>query len=145
MSIYERFRALGAAVLVLVVAFILFQVSVTGLLERRREIGVMQTVGWAQKDISRQITLEAVFSAILGCALGLAISLIVVRAIGSVQVQTSMPGVLSNDLSSLTALLTVSIPTAVGFSTLALIMSVVVSLFVAKRISGMKPLVNVRS
>jgi len=143
-SIYERFRTFGAAILALIVAFILFQVSATGLLERRREIGVMQTVGWTTKNVSRQVIFEAVLNTILGCALGLAASFVVIAVIGSVQVQVNVPG-LSNDLTTLTAPLTAPAATALEFSGLAIIISIVVSLLVARRISGMKPLINIRN
>jgi ABC-type lipoprotein release transport system permease subunit len=144
-SVYNRFRTLGAAILILVVAFILFQVSASGLLSRRREIGAMQSVGWTQKDIRRQVISEVIFSTLLGCILGVIASLIVVAAIGSVSVQASLPGALSNELSSLTADLKVSLSTAAEFSGLAFIVSVVVSLILGKRISRIKPLANIRS
>jgi putative ABC transport system permease protein len=144
-SIYQKFQALGAAILALIVALILFQVSVTGLLERRREVGVMQAVGWTGKDVSRQVVAEVIMNTVGGCILGLIASIAVVSAIGSVSVQANLPGSLSNDLTTLTTPLTVSATTAVEFSVFALIVSLVVSLFIVRRISGMKPLANIRN
>jgi ABC-type antimicrobial peptide transport system permease subunit len=144
-SIYQRFQVLGAAILALIVAFILFQVSVTGLLERRREVGVMQTVGWTGRDVSRQVVAEVVLNTLGGCILGLVASLAVVSAIGSVSVQANLPGSLSNDLTTLSAPLALSLTSAVEFSVFALVVSLVVSLFIVRRISGMKPLANIRN
>lgn len=144
-SIYKKFQALGAAILALIVAFILFQVNITGLLERRREVGVMQTVGWTRNDVSRQVIAEVILNTVWGCIVGLAASVAVVGAIGSVSVQANLPGGLSNDLTTLTAPLAVSVTNAVEFSIFALAVSMVVSLFIVRRISGMKPLTNIRN
>jgi putative ABC transport system permease protein len=143
-SIYQRFQALGAAILALIVAFILFQVSVTGLLERRREVGVMQAVGWTRKDVSWQIIAEVVMNTVGGCITGLVASVAVIGAIGSVSVPANLPG-LSNELSTLSSPLTLSATSAIEFSIFALAVSLVVSLFIVRRISGMKPLANIRN
>jgi putative ABC transport system permease protein len=144
-SIYQRFQVLGAAILALIVAFILFQVSVTGLLERRREVGVMQTVGWTRQNISGQAVAEVILNTIGGCILGIVASIAVVSAIGSVSVQANLPGSLSNDLTTLSAPLALSPTSAVEFSIFAVVVSLVVSLFIVRRISGMKPLANIRT
>jgi putative ABC transport system permease protein len=144
-SIYQRFQVLGAAILALIVAFILFQVSVTGLLERRREVGVMQTVGWTGKNVSRQVIAEVVLSTLGGCIVGLGASAAAVSAVGSVSVQANLPGSLSNDLTTLSAPLALSLTSAVEFSVFALVVSLVVSLFVVRRLFGMKPLANIRN
>lgn len=144
-KIYDRFHLLGSAILALIVAFILFQVNTTGLLERKRDIGIMQTVGWTRKNIGTQIVTEVFVQTILGCVLGIAISFIILGAIGSIGVQSNLPGGLSNDISALTAPLQVSYPSIGQFSLLALIISTVVSLFLVRRVSGMKPLTNLKS
>ncbi len=144
-KIYERFHLLGSAILALIVAFILFQVNTAGLLARKRDIGIMQTVGWTRKNIGAQIVSEVFLQTILGCILGIVISIIILSAIGSIGIQTNLPGGLSNDLSSLTVPLEVSYPAVGQFSLLALIISTVVSLFLVRRASGMKPLTNLKS
>jgi putative ABC transport system permease protein len=143
-KIYDKFHILGSAILALIVAFILFQVNTTGLLERKRDIGIMQAVGWTRKNIGSQVVSEVILQTILGCIVGVVISLITLGAIGSIGIQTNLPGGLSNDLSSLSAPLAIS-PSAIGqFTLLALIISTVLSLFLVRRASGMKPLSNLK-
>ena len=144
-KIYERFHVLGSLILALIVAFILFQVNATGLLERKRDIGIMQTVGWTRRNISTQVISEVFLQTILGCILGIVISFIILGSIGSIGIQTNVPGGLSNDLNSLTVPLSVSTSAIGQFSALALIISVVVSLLLVRRVSGMKPLSNLKS
>ena len=144
-KIYERFHVLGSAILALIVAFILFQVNATGLLERKRDIGIMQTVGWTRRNIGGQIVSEVFLQTILGCILGVVISFITLSGIGSIGIQANLPGGLSNDLNSLTVPLAVSVSAIGQFSVLALIISTVVSLFLVRRVSGMKPLSNLKS
>jgi putative ABC transport system permease protein len=144
-KIYDRFHYLGSAVLALIVAFILFQVNTTGLLERKRDIGIMQTVGWTRKNIGGQIVTEVLMQTILGCILGIVLSVIILTAIGSLGVQSNLPGGLSNDLSSVTVPMEVSYTAIAEFSILALVISTVVSLFLTRRAAGMKPLTNLKS
>lgn len=144
-KIYDKFHIVGSVILALIVAFILFQVNTAGLLERRKEIGVMQTVGWTRRSISQQIISEITIQAILGCILAVVISLIAVGPLGSIGIQANQPGDLSNNLSNLTIPVTVSAQAIVEFCALALAISTVVSLLLAKRMSGMKPLVNLRN
>jgi putative ABC transport system permease protein len=144
-KIYDRFRLLGSAILALIVAFILFQVNTTGLLARKRDIGIMQTVGWTRRNIGTQIVSEVFLQTVLGCILGVIISFIIIGTIGSIGIQTNLPGGLSNDVSSLTAPLEVSYPAIGQFSLLALVISIVVSLFLVRRVSSMKPMANLKS
>ncbi len=144
-SIYERFRTLGAALLAIIVALILFQVSATGLIERRREIGIMQAVGWTRRDIGLQVAAEVTLGTVLGCLFGLGASLALVNLLGPVSVQISIPGGLSNDLVTVAAPLEISAATALEFSIFALAVSAIVSFLIAKRVSGMKPSTNMRN
>jgi putative ABC transport system permease protein len=144
-KIYDQFHILGSVVLALIIAFILFQVNTTGLLERKRDIGIMQTVGWTRRNIGTQIISEVFLQTILGCIAGILLSIIILVAIGSIGIQTNLSGSLSNDLSSLTVPLEISYPAIGEFTLLALIISTVVSLFLVRRVSGMKPLTNLKS
>ena len=143
--IYDRFHMLGSVIFALIVAFILFSVNTSGLIERRKEIGVMQTVGWTRKNISQQIIAEIFTQTILGCLLAFVISLIAVSTIGSIGIQASLPGDMSNDLSSLTIPVTMSSEALGQFFALAMGISAVVSLFLTRKLAGMKPMANLRN
>lgn len=144
-KIYDKFHILGSAILAVIVAFILFQVNTTGLLERKRDIGIMQAVGWTRRNIGGQIVSEVFLQTILGCIVGVVISFITLSAIGSISVQANLSGGLSNDLSSLSVPLSMSAAAIGEFTLLALVISTVVSLLLVRRTSGMKPLSNLRS
>ena len=143
--IYDKFHISGSAILALIVAFILFQVNTTGLLERKRDIGIMQAVGWTKRNIGTQIVSEVFIQTVIGCILSIVISFVIINAIGSIGFQVNLPGDLSNDLSLLSVPLSLSV-TAIGeFTLLALVISTIVSLLLVIRTSGMKPLSNLRS
>jgi putative ABC transport system permease protein len=144
-KIYNRFHILGSAILAIIVAFILFQVSATGLMERRKEIGIMQTVGWTSKNIGTQIISEVFWQTVIGCIIGIIISMIVIAAIGSLSVQTNLPGDLSNNLSTVSTPLIISTLAITEFSALALVISAAVSLLLIRRLSGMKPVANLKN
>lgn len=145
MKIYTWFRIAGSVAVALIVAFVLLQVSSAALMERRRDIGVMQSVGWTGRDIRNEIVSEIMLQTAMGCMLGFAISILTLIGIGSISVQVSMPGNLANDLSTISAPLTVSPSLIALFGALALMISAAVSLFLVRRVSGMKPLANLES
>jgi len=74
-KIYDRFHILGSAILTFTATLILIQINAAGLIERRKEIGVMQTVEWTKKNIGQQIILEIFLQAVLGCVLAVGISI----------------------------------------------------------------------
>ena len=144
MRIYRRFYLLGLVVITLIVALILFQVNATGLMERRRDIGVMQAVGWTRKNITVQVVSEVFLQTTLGFALGVIISAIAVIAIGSISVRANLSASLAGDVSTLAAPLSITGIALIQFFALAVAISGVVSFLLTRRISGMKPLMNLR-
>ncbi len=59
----------------------IMNIMLATVLERTREIGIRRAVGATQQDIMRQFLLEAVVICLLGCSIGLALGLIISRAI----------------------------------------------------------------
>ena len=59
----------------------IMNIMLATVLERTREIGVRRAVGATRQDIMRQFLLEAVVICLLGCGIGLALGLIISRAI----------------------------------------------------------------
>ena len=57
--------------LALIIEVILFQVNAADLMARKRDIGIMQTVGWTRRNIGAQIISEVFLQTILGCILGI--------------------------------------------------------------------------
>jgi putative ABC transport system permease protein len=144
-KIYEKFRLLALAIIAVILALILFQVNTTSLMERRKDIGVLQTVGWTKANISRQIVSEIFVQTMFGFILGFIVSILILVGIGSISIQAQVSQSLANNLSTLTAPLIPSIVAIVQFLILTLGISIIVSFFLSRQLSRMKPLVNLRN
>jgi putative ABC transport system permease protein len=143
--IYQNFYILVLAILAVILAVILFQVNTSSLMERRKDIGILQAIGWTKSNISRQIISEVFVQTISGFIIGIIASLIVVMAIGSISIQVNVTQSLDNNMSTLTAPLTLS-GFAIGqFFVLTLVISLAVSFFLVRKLTGMKPLVNLKN
>lgn len=143
-KIYQRFQLLALVIIAVILALILFQVNATSLMERRKDIGVLQAVGWTKANISRQIVSEIFVQTIFGFVLGIIVSVLTLVSIGSISIQVNAFQSLDNTLSTLTAPLVVSLSAVAQFFILILGMSVIVSFFLARKLAGMKPLINLQ-
>jgi putative ABC transport system permease protein len=144
MDIYEKYRLLVLFILAAILALVLFQVNTASLMERRRDIGVLQTVGWTKRNISAQIVSEVFIQTILGFILGLIASVLTLVAIGSISLQTRLSTGLGNDLTTLSAPLQLSGSAVWEFFLLTLVISVALSFFLSGKLAGMKPVDNLR-
>ena len=144
-KIYERFRLLFLAIVAVIMALILFQVNTNSLMERRKDIGILQTVGWTKANISRQIVSEIFVQTMIGFVLGLIVSVLILVSIGSISVQAQVSQSLGNNLSTLTTPLVLSITAIAQFFVLTLGISIIVSLFLSRQLAHMKPLVNLKN
>jgi putative ABC transport system permease protein len=144
MDIYEKYQLLVLLILAAILALILFQVNTASLMERRRDIGILQTVGWTKRNISVQLVSEVFVQTILGFILGLAVSALTVAAIGSISLQTKISTGLGNDLTTLSAPLQLSGSAAGEFFLLTLAISIALSFFLSGKLAGMKPVDNLR-
>jgi putative ABC transport system permease protein len=144
-KIYEKFHVLALAIIAVILALILFQVNTTSLMERRKDIGILQTVGWTKANISRQIVSEIFVQTMLGFVLGIIVSILILVGIGSISVQVNTAQSLGNNLSTLTAPLVLSIAAIAQFFVLTLGISIIVSLFLSRQLARMKPLVNLKN
>jgi putative ABC transport system permease protein len=144
MDIYEKYQLLVLLIIAAILALILFQVNTASLMERRRDIGILQTVGWTKRNISSQLVSEVFVQTVLGFILGLVASALTLVAIGSISVQTRLSTGLGNDLTSLSAPLQLSASAAWEFFFLTLVISIALSFFLTGKLAGMKPVDNLR-
>lgn len=144
-QIYHKFYLLVLAIIALILAVILFQVNTSSLMERRKDIGVLQAIGWTKANISRQLIAEVFLLTISGFVFGIIASSLIVTAIGSISIQANTVQGLDNSLSALTAPLTLSGFAIWQFFILTLVISVAVSFFLAGKLAGMKPMVNLKN
>ena len=144
MDIYEKYQLLVLFILAAILALILFQVNTASLMERRRDIGILQTVGWTKRNISAQIVGEVFVQTILGFLLGLVASVLTLVSIGSISLQTRLSTGLGNDLTTLSAPLQLLGSAVWEFFLLTLIISIALSFFLSGKLAGMKPVDNLR-
>lgn len=85
-----------ATVIGLFAAAFVWRATATSVAERRREMAILQAVGWSWRHIRQQVLVENLVLAIIGTAAGFAIALVVVFALGHVSVTVDLPWDLSS-------------------------------------------------
>jgi lipoprotein-releasing system permease protein len=85
-----------AAIIGLFAAAFVWRATATSVAERRREMAILQAIGWSWRHIGEQVLIENVALAVIGTAAGLAVAFIVVLALGQVSVTVDLPWDLSS-------------------------------------------------
>jgi len=143
-SIYGTFYWVGVGVMALVATLVLFKVNALALLERRRDIALLQSVGWTKKNIIRQILFETSIQSILGFVLGVIASLAVITSLSTISIQAASSG-LESTPTTITMPLTLSPGIMAECFGLIVVISLLVSYFLASKIAAIKPSENLRS
>ena len=86
---------IAAAIGVFAAAFV-WRATASSVAERRREMAVLQAIGWTWRQIRRQVLIENVALAIAGTAAGLILALVIAAALGHVSVTIDLPWDLSS-------------------------------------------------
>ena len=68
----------------------------TSVAERRREMAILQAIGWSWRHIGEQVMIENLALAVIGTAAGLAVALLVVLSLGHISVTVDLPWDLSS-------------------------------------------------
>jgi ABC-type antimicrobial peptide transport system permease subunit len=144
LNIYGTFYWVGVGVLALIAILMLFKVNAMALLERRRDIAILQSVGWTKKDITRQILFETSLQTVLGFVLGAVASFAVVTFLGTISIQSASTG-LESTPTTITMPLTFSLGIIAGYFGLIVVISLFVSYLLAKKVAAIKPSENLRS
>jgi ABC-type lipoprotein release transport system permease subunit len=143
-NIYGEFRLLGIGVILLITLLIVFKVNAMGLIERRRDIALLQSVGWTRRNITRQIASEIVLQTVFGFIIGVILSAGVIVSLGSVSIQAPSLG-LEGASTTITMPLALSPTTIGGYFVLVLAVSLIVSYLLARRTAAIKPSENLRN
>lgn len=85
-----------AAIIGLFAAAFVWRATATSVTERRREIAILQAIGWSWRHIREQVLVENFALAVIGAAAGFAVALAVVLALGHVSVTVDLPWDLSS-------------------------------------------------
>jgi putative ABC transport system permease protein len=85
-----------AGIIGLFAAAFVWRATATSVAERRREMAILQAIGWSWRHIGEQVLIENFALAVIGTAAGLALALVVVLALGHVSVTVDLPWDLSS-------------------------------------------------
>jgi len=85
-----------SAIIGLFAAAFVWRATATSVTERRREMAILQAIGWSWRRIGEQVLIENLALAVIGTAAGLAVALVVVLALGHVSVTVDLPWDLSS-------------------------------------------------
>jgi len=84
-----------AAIIGLFAAAFVWRATATSVAERRREMAILQAIGWSWRHIGEQVMIENLALAVIGTAVGLAVALVVVLSLGHISVTVDLPWDLS--------------------------------------------------
>ena len=85
-----------AAIIGLFAAAFVWRATATSVAERRREMAILQAIGWSWRHIGEQVVIENLALAVIGTAAGLAVALVVVLSLGHISVTVDLPWDLSS-------------------------------------------------
>lgn len=85
-----------AAIIGVFAAAFVWRATATSVAERRREMAILQAVGWSWRHIREQVLVENFALAVIGTAAGFVLALAVVLALGHVSVTVDLPWDLSS-------------------------------------------------
>jgi len=77
-------------------AAFVWRATATSIAERRREMAILQAIGWSWRHIRHQVLIENLALAVMGTAAGIVIALVVVLALGHISVTVDLPWDLSS-------------------------------------------------
>lgn len=92
----EKLGLILAGVVAFFAAAFVLRATVSAVNERRREMAVLQAVGWPWRAIRRQIIAENTVLAVIGTCIGLVLAASAAYAIGSISVTMELPWDLSS-------------------------------------------------
>ena len=85
-----------AAIIGIFAAAFVWRATASAIAERRREMAVLQAIGWSWRHIRQQVLIENTALAVAGTATGLVLALVVALAFGHISVTVDLPWDLSS-------------------------------------------------
>jgi hypothetical protein len=92
----ERMGVILAAVIGVAAAAFVLRATASAVSERRRDMAVLQAVGWPWRHVRRQVVLENVVLALIGSAVAVALAFAIAQIIGGIEVTIELPWDLSS-------------------------------------------------
>jgi ABC-type antimicrobial peptide transport system permease subunit len=140
---YDDFQWIGLGLMMVIAGLVLFKVNAAVLLERRRDIAVLRSIGWTKKEITRQIISEVLIQVILGFTVGVLTSIALTVILGSVSVE--IPSISLEKPAPVTLPLSLSPITTLNYFTAIIVTCLLVSYVLARNVLAIKPSENLRS
>jgi len=141
-SVYNEFYWAGLGLIILIAVLILFKINAANLLGRKKDIAVLQSVGWTKRDIAREIALETFLQTIAGFILGTAASMTILGILGAITIRVD--AVLTST-TAITIPLQLSAFVVLSYFFVLLLTSLIVAFMSTRVISSQKPSENLRS
>ena len=85
-----------ATIIGIFAAAFVWRATASAIAERRREMAVLQAIGWSWRHIRQQVLLENTALAVAGTATGLVLALVIALAFGHISVTVDLPWDLSS-------------------------------------------------
>ncbi|NVO15924.1 MAG: ABC transporter permease [Rhodoplanes sp.] len=92
----QRMGLIVAVVIGVFAAAFVLRATASAIAERRRELAVLQAVGWPWRLIRRQVLIENGMLALAGVALGVLLAVLIAAALGHISVTLDLPWDLSS-------------------------------------------------
>lgn len=92
----QRMGLIVAAVIGAFAAAFVLRATASAITERRREMAVLQAVGWPWRRIRRQLVLENALLAFIGVVLGVLLAVAIAAALGHISITIDLPWDLSS-------------------------------------------------
>jgi ABC-type antimicrobial peptide transport system permease subunit len=121
----------------LIAGLVLFKVNAGALLERKRDIAILRSVGWTKREITRQIVSEVLAQVSLGFAIGVLTTITLTVILGSVSVE--LPSISLEKPAPLSLPLFLSPITTLNYFAAIIITCLFVSYLLARNILAIKP------
>jgi putative ABC transport system permease protein len=106
-------------------AAFVFRATASTIQERRRELAVLQAIGWSWRHIRQQVLIENAMLSITGVALGIIVALLIASLLGHISVTLDLPWDLSSTPhfipeATLDRTQTVSVPITISWQAAAI-------------------------
>jgi ABC-type antimicrobial peptide transport system permease subunit len=149
-ALIDRFGLLVGLAGLVIAAASLMRTTASSIWERRRDIGLMRTVGWRRREIVQQLMAEGIVTAGLGSVIGVVIAAVVSWGLSLTRVSVPIPWELSPtphflpggaEEMAITVALDANISAVMAGSALALglITGAMVSFWLARRAAQIQP------
>jgi lipoprotein-releasing system permease protein len=90
-ALSDRFTLIVSLIAAATAVLITFKTMAGNTAERVREIGILKAVGWSDRDVTLQLTAEALTQAVLAGALGLACAFLIAQGLDFLTIRIPIP------------------------------------------------------